>query len=179
MIPFIIALTFSILLTWVFVISGSFLFIRWYSILSTFDFNIGDMKAPTFYSNLNVSVSDVWVLGAYISIPVVAVVFGGIHCIGWFFDFPSSDEAMLWRVSSAVLTGIAFLIPIITIFLALFLKKSHSARRLGFGFVVFIIILLIHVVSRLFLIVEAFISLRHLTPGMLALVKWTSFIPHI
>jgi hypothetical protein len=36
----------------------------------------------------------------------------------------------------------------------------------------------IYVLSRLLLLVEAFISLRHFA-GMFAIVKWTSFIPHI
>ena len=81
---------------------------------------------------------------------------------------------MLWRVSSAVLTVVAFLSPIIGGFLALL-----SETREYFGIAVSAIIMLVYVVSRLFLIVEAFISLRHLTPGMLVLVKWTSFLPHI
>ena len=104
---------------------------------------------------------------------VVGGVFGGIHCIGWFFDFPSSAEAMLWRVSSAVLTGIAFLFPIIFAISVELLDSGY------FGIAVVVIIVLVYVVSRLLLIVEAFIALSHLTPGMLALVKWTSFIPHI
>ena len=49
----------------------------------------------------------------------------------------------------------------------------------GLASVISVLILLVYVVSRLILLVEAFISLRHLTPGMLALIKWTSFIPHI
>ena len=104
--------------------------------------------------------------------PVVGGVFGGMHCIGWFFDFPSSAEAMLcqWRVSSAVLTGIAFLFPIIFAISVELLDSGY------FGIAVVVIIVLVYVVSRLLLIVEAFIALRHLTP---ALVKWTSFLPHI
>ena len=107
--------------------------------------------------------------------PVVGIIFGGIHCIGWFFYFPSSAEAMLWRVPSVVLTGIAFLSPMIILYLLPFLYHI----QLYLGLAISAIITLVYVVSRLLLVVEAFISLRHLTPGMLALVKWTSFIPHI
>ena len=130
----------------------------------------GDMKIPTFYAEESGEDATAIV----ICMPVVGVVFGGIHCVGWFFDFPSSAEAMLWRVSSVVLTGIAFLIPIIALFMAIL-----SDFQEYFAVAVTAIIILVYVVSRLLLIVEAFISLRHLTPGMLALVKWTSFIPHI
>ena len=181
MASFLLALTFSILLTLVFVIPGLFLFGRWFEILGGNDqifaarvaILVGDMKVPTFYAMNN---DEMETLGFLTFFPVVGVIFGGIHCAGWFFDFPSSDEAMLWRVSSAVLTVSAVLIPLVMLLLMFFLDDSQFKR---FGIPVVTIFLLVYVVSRLFLLVEAFISLRHLTPGMLALVKWTSFIPHL
>ena len=178
MIPFILALTFSILLTLVFVIPGLFLFYRWMSMLTTDHSNTGDMNVPTFY------ISDTGMerdeIASIFVMPAVGVVFGGIHCVGWFFSFPSSDEAMLWRVSSAVLTGTAFLLPIFLSFVGLFsdIFSGNNHRRIFFT-IFLSIILLVYVVSRLLLLVEAFISLRHLTPGVLVLVEWTSFIPHI
>ena len=171
MIPFILALTFSILLTLVFAIPGVIMSIRWLAMLVTPDseVGVGDMKIPTFYA----SESDITGDGAhFFCMPFVGGVFGGIHCAGWYFNFPSSAEALLWRVSSAVLTGIPFLFLILVIFVGVSLGKKAV-------FAFSTVILLVYVVSRLLLLVEAFISLRHLTPGMLALVKWTSFIPHI
>jgi hypothetical protein len=77
-------------------------------------------------------------------------------------------------VSSAVLTGISFLIP--SFFYLIDLDSSDSSCLFV---VVTLFAVITYVLSRLILLVEAFISLRHLTPGMLAVVKWTSFIPHI
>ena len=148
MFPFTLALTLSILLALVFAIPGIFMCIRWLAMIGAPDYRAGDMKIPTFYAE---SESDG---GFFICIPVVGGVFGGIHCIGWFFDFPSSAEAMLWRVSSAVLTVVAFLSPIIMFFLA-FLSDIQEY----FGIAVSVIFILVYVVSRLLLIVEAFISL--------------------
>ena len=143
--------------------------------LGTDHFSIDDMKVPTFYSiRIEEGVAG---LEFYFFFAGVGVIFGGIHCAGWFFDFPSSDEAMLWRVSSAVLTCSAVLLPLLAILLAVF--DDPQMEPSNFIAPVLTIILLVYVVSRLLLLVEAFISLRHLTPGMLALVKWTSFIPHI
>ena len=174
MIPFLFAVIFYILLTLIFVITGLFLLVRWFSIFDTDDFNTGDMKVPTFYSTNHKQDEGEAV---YISMSVVGVVFGGIHCAGWFFTFPSSDEAMLWRVSSAVLTGIAFLLPLLVY---LIIQVKTSSHRWEYFFAALLtIILQVYVASRLLLLVEAFISLRFLTPEMLALVKWTSFIPHI
>ena len=175
MIPVILALALSTLLALVFAILGIFMCIRWLAMIGSPAPRAGDMKIPTFYVDSE-SAGDgdrAFLVGFFFCMPVVGGVFGGIHCVGWFFDFPSSAEAMLWRVSSAVLTGIALLTPIIGFFLAIL-----STVREYFGLALSAIIILVYVVSRLLLIVEAFISLRHLTPGMLALVKWTSFIPH-
>ena len=127
----------------------------------------GDMQVPTFYA----IEGDSTLVFLYMSI--VGGVFGGIHCVGWFFDFPSSAEAMLWRVSSAILTITAFASAGVPIF-----KGDRYSRDEDEIFMVAPTII-VSVVCRLILTVEAFISLRHLTPGMLALVKWTSFIPHI
>ena len=173
MIPVILALTLSILLALVFAIPGIFMSIRWLEMIGMDGSRrAGDMTISTFYAESEDNAGEAVAL--VICTPVVGGVFGGIHCVGWFFNFPSSAEAMLWRVSSAVLTGIAFLSPIIMFFLA-FLSDIQEY----FGFAVSAIVILVYVVSRLLLVVEAFISLRHLTPGMLALVKWTSFLPHI
>jgi hypothetical protein len=175
-IPVLFALVPLILLILVVFITGLFLYVRWLTIVGdVVMINTGDMKVPTFYSSR--PADDINGAAYIIMMSVVGVVFGGIHCIGWFFIFPSSDEATLWRVSSAVLTGIAFLFPL----LAFLAKISDDHSQWGHDFLLrlYVIFLLVYVVSRLNLLVEAFISFRHLTPGMLALVKWTSFIPHI
>ena len=184
MIPFILALSFSILLTLVFAIPGIILCIRWFAMFVNehSDIGVGDMKIPTFYASELQSEKFRDAITCLICMPIVGVLFGGIHCTGWFFNFPSNDEAMLWRVCSAVLTGVAFLFPIVFGFLATLFGDSITStdqwRYFAFS-TFFVSILLVYVVSRLLLLVEAFISLRHLTPGMLALVKWTSFVPHI
>ena len=180
MIPFNLALTFSILLTLVFTIIGTFLCLRWFAMFVTKDPNKGDMKVPTFYAT-----EPKWEtfgdgVPRLICMPVFGGVFGGIHCAGWFFDFPSSAEAVLWWVSSAVLTGVAFLLPILfTLVAALFQKFKRTDQRVYLMYAALSIFVIVYIVSRLLLIVEALFSLRHVTPGMLALVRWTSFIPHI
>ena len=184
MIPFILGLTFSILLTLVFAIPGVIMGIRWTAMIFSehSEIGVGDMKVPTFYALEPARKTEATgeTIAFIFCMPVVGGVFGGIHCVGWFFNFPSSAEAMLWRVSSAVLTGIAILLPIVITFV-FFLSQLINSGSLQkyFATTVLSIIVLVYVVSRLILLVEAFISLRHLTPGMLALVTWTSFIPHI
>ena len=175
MIPFFFVLTLSILLILVFAIPGLFLYVRWVSILGVEDStkNTGDMKVPTFYS----AVEDLYGGASIFVMSAVGVVFGGIHCAGWFFDLPSSDEAVLWRVCSAIITGITFLLPLLLYLYSVLISLLDIFEWVGI--VISVLTVVVNVVSRLVLLVEAFISLRHLTPRMLALVKWTSFIPHI
>ena len=110
------------------------------------DIGVGDTKVPTFYASGSARPSRDRV-AFFICMPIVGVVFRGIHCVGWFFNFPSSAEAMLWRVSSAVLTGIAFLFPIFLIFVRFLLQFIN--RRQYFIIAVSTMMLLVYVVSRL------------------------------
>ena len=181
MIPFVLVLTSSISLTLVFAITGEFMFDRLMEMTlagSHVQLNINDMKVPTFHS-IEVE-SGPGTQGVFFFFPIFGTIFGGIHSAGWFFYFPSSDEAMLWRVSSVVITVIPFLSSLVAylLFKLYDLTYRHLVPR-ELYIPLSIMALLVYVVSRLLLLVEGFISLRHLTPGMLALVKWTSFIPHI
>ena len=124
----------------------------------------GDMRVPTFYSSLSKR-ADERAGVALLLMSIIGVVFGGIHCAGWLFP-SSTNQAMLWRVSSGVLTGIAFLSH--DIFHIGHVIHFKFARPLGFGA---ILLIFIFILLRLFLLVQAFISLRHLTPGMLTVVK--------
>ena len=137
MIPVILALTLSILLALVFAIPGIFMCIRWLAMIGMeVSLRAGDMKIPTFYAESENNAGDG--VGFFICMPVVGAVFGGIHCIGWFFNFPSSAEAMLWRVSSAVLTVVAFLSPIIV-----FLIGLLSTVQEYFGIAISVIFILV------------------------------------
>ena len=124
----------------------------------------GDMRVPTFYSSLSKR-ADERAGVALLLMSIIGVVFGGIHCAGWLFP-SGTNQAMLWRVSSGVLTGIAFLSH--DIFHIGHVIHFKFARPLGFGA---ILLIFIFILLRLFLLVQAFISLRHLTPGMLTVVK--------
>src|SRR6266545_270641 len=37
-------------------------------------------------------------------IPMFGSVFGGLHCVGWYFTFPSGAERLIWRIASLTVT---------------------------------------------------------------------------
>lgn len=127
--------------------------------------NTGDMRVPTFYSSISKR-ADERAGVALILMSITGVVFGGIlHCVGWLFLSPfstSANQDILWRVSSGVLIGIAFLSH--DIYHIGHVLRFKLARPLGIGA---ILLVLIFVLLRLFLLVQAFISLRRLIPEVL------------
>ena len=133
--------------------------------LMTYKVEKGDMKVPTFYAIDNYGGAAL--LSGFFFLPVVGVIFGGIHCAGWNFNFPSNNEATLWRVSSALITSIPFLLFFIVYVIWHILDKLNTdTLENPYVLFVFVILLQAYVVSRLLLLVEALISLRHLTPGI-------------
>ncbi|KDQ62098.1 hypothetical protein JAAARDRAFT_189471 [Jaapia argillacea MUCL 33604] len=104
----------------------------------------------------------------------VSTIFGGIHCFGWSYQFPSHREEMLWRISSLGITvfpigswlftmiaGYLMHIPLLFVFPMLALQIP---------FLVF---------ARITLLILAIISLRSLPPGAYDTVYWTTRIPHL
>jgi hypothetical protein len=123
--------------------------------------------------------------------------FGGIHCIGWSFTFPSSTERTLWRVASTSITSVpialflaGYLVDLVDPDLLLALGSNYnfpSRRRIRYGHSestwmfrsYFGLQLFLYILSRLLLLMLAFLSLRSLPPEIYYTVHWTSFIPHI
>jgi len=107
----------------------------------------------------------------------IASAFGGIHCIGWSFSFPSTTERTLWRVASISITGVP-----ISQFVPLFLGEfgwldSVSDVRIERSYSA--LILFLYITSRLVLLILPFLSLRSLPPATYQTVDWSSLIPHI
>lgn len=117
----------------------------------------------------------------FLALPWMASAFGAIHCAGWSLHFPSKIELQIWRISSLSITCI----PLIDIVLGAVLdNKTRQEGILKFLFsevlrLAFYASFPIYLGARLLLLTVAFTTLRNLPPGALAIVKWTSFIPHV
>jgi hypothetical protein len=109
---------------------------------------------------------------------VIATIFGGIHCVAWSFQFPSHPEQLLWRIASLSITCS----PMVLVFAGLvvdldtLLPDWLQFVPVPIGLVVSPVL---YVLSRVALLVIAFMSLRSLPPGAYETVHWTTFIPHV
>ena len=135
----------------------------------------GAVRVPTFYAYpLNHQVGIKWMIITLTSI--VAMLFGGIHCAGWNFPFPSHAELIIWRVSSLIILTV----PCTGVLLAVAIDVNEDARSVIYVLdCVFIFGTVIYVLARLTLFVEAFIALRHLPPGAYSVVDWTALLLHM
>jgi len=107
----------------------------------------------------------------------ITLAFGGIHCIGWSFTFPSSAERTLWRVASLSITTVPILITPFAYAVDLVLHRFqiHDVCSDMTG----ALLLSLYVLSRLALLMLPFLCLRSLSPEAFHVVYWTSFIPHV
>ncbi|KAF8657418.1 hypothetical protein AX16_002215 [Volvariella volvacea WC 439] len=116
----------------------------------------------------------------------IGVVFGGIHLIGWNFQFPTLPELWLWRASSLVLTVVPFNLIIGYAFNIAFLKTSNSSLERLYEGIVHVFLYPIgfvgaplYFVARIVILSLAFFTLRDLSESAYENVRWTEFIPHI
>ncbi|KAJ6468371.1 hypothetical protein C8R45DRAFT_1218862 [Mycena sanguinolenta] len=93
----------------------------------------------------------------------IGTIFGVIHGAAWHTSFPSTDEMLLWRVSSLVII----------------FGRHNDAFICVFGAVIIWILLLAYVVARIILCAVALTTLRALPPSAFVDVNWTTYIPHL
>ena len=109
----------------------------------------------------------------------VGIVFGGIHCVAWYFEFPSPIEQFIWRTTAVTITAIPLIFFLIVENVRMQITEScfHDFSSLRILTVYFSIIL--YCISRAALVVLPILSLRCLPQEALQDFQWTSFIPHI
>ena len=124
-------------------------------------------------------------------IPLTAA-YGGIHLSAWNFEFPSRIESIIWRTACFIIMGSFFpLLALPSLFGIIPDIDPNLPSRVGrvervsqilsqsvvYGFM--LMLFLCYAAARLYLVVESFISLRHVPIGVYAAVPWVQSIPHV
>ncbi|KAF9466986.1 hypothetical protein BDZ94DRAFT_1305846 [Collybia nuda] len=100
---------------------------------------------------------------------VIGMIFGGIHCLAWLSDFPTTTEELIWKVASITTAALPALLFIVWII-------NGTQNLLG---VTLSIALVPYIIARLLLLVLIFTTLRSLPPNAYVIAHWATFIPHI
>jgi hypothetical protein len=102
---------------------------------------------------------------------VLNLAYGGIHAAAWNAHFPSVLEQNFWRAAVClVVSGV----------LGMVCKTYSWDRKPGMPMLfITLLCMVVYFVARLFLITEAFISVRSLPIGAYDTVNWPNFLPHI
>ena len=123
-------------------------------------------------------------------LPLTAA-YGGIHLSAWKFEFPSPIEAIIWRTACFIIMGNSFALLAIRSWIALAALarwRVVDVRLIDVvsvwswvvaGFSLVPLALLSYAASRIYLVVESFISLRQVPLGVYAAVPWVENIPHV
>ena len=117
------------------------------------------------------------------------LVYGGIHLTTWNFHFASQIEHSLWKIACIDIMGT---IPLGATFSACLFSflRSRSRRRRRVSTTMYILrttvslillspLFIFYALSRIYIVVESFISLRHVPIGVYAAIPWVQVIPHI
>ena len=157
------------------------------------------VHVPDFQGTDNVSLDrDFWIdaisfvvetkvfLTLLVALPLV---YGGIHLTTWQFHFASHIEQLLWKIACIDIMGT---IPLCVAFVVCIALIGHSPLRdspLGEAAIDFLLLpmcwifltpmFIFYTLSRFYIVVESFISLRHVPIGVYAAIPWVQDIPHI
>lgn len=104
---------------------------------------------------------------------VLPGMYGGVHLAAWNWSFPTLLENLLWKISCIL---IASFFPVaLTIWGVLHLARMRSEAVLWFLAFLGVIV---YLSARLYIIVESFLSLRHVPVGVYVSLEWFEIFPH-
>ena len=115
---------------------------------------------------------------------LIPIAYGGVHLGALRIMFPTPIERLLWEIVCYFLIGFAALMGLL-FFLLLVIGPALSlmdVRLLGFaGFKMSVPILPIYAAARVYIVIESFISLRHVPTGVYQTPdsNFMDYIPHL
>ena len=118
-----------------------------------------------------------------------SMAFGAVHVAAWNCYFPTGTEAWLWRSSALYIMASGLLWLLVNMlsqcsrtiwwyWYDMLLYQKHWLHYMAWGFICSICGIA-YIFARLFLVVEAFISLRSLPVEAYATPQWTNVVPHL
>jgi len=124
---------------------------------------------------------------ALLILPILSLIYGGIHATSWNSHFPTVAEKIMWRSSVCFVGGAGSLAFVADAGFAGILCSKYVLEELTLFHMLTATILgfvgwalgMAFIFGRGFLVIEAFISIRSLPAGAYDTLSWVGFLPHI
>jgi len=173
---FLLVTTILLLPFFTFLFLISFVFTAVFGIITTSTVTPNSLHVPSFYSPT--TKSDKY--SRMVVFALFGVIFGGLHCIGWNFTYPTAFEQHLWRASSLAITVIPLIVAPIDYIPENYKFDKGFLKVIRFTLdLIMTILLFIYVPARLTLIGQAFALLRKQPQDAFLAVDWNQYIPHL
>ena len=104
----------------------------------------------------------------------IAVIFGGLHCLAWSFEFPTEAERVIWRCAS--IASATF--PGISVAVILFVPGNIGVLLRFLAYLFTSSTWLLYILARLALLTIAFLSLRSM-PEDVYITTWAKYLPNV
>ena len=106
----------------------------------------------------------------------VGALYGGLHASAWNGYFPSGIECVVWKAFACFIAGSGglFAVYMIIVMFSEF-KDIEFLSKIEAFFIVYYVGMVFYIAARVFLIIEAFISLRDLPVKAYSTPSWTQF----
>ncbi|KAG2066521.1 hypothetical protein BDR04DRAFT_1160194 [Suillus decipiens] len=136
------------------------------------------LRVPTFGGSLKLEGLDIMALQC--AALLMANIFGGVHCMAWFFAFPTHQEQLLWRISAVAMTCTPWIC--VNIYSQTIGVRNNRVLWVVYRVVsvlTYSILAVVYVSTRAILLVLMFTTLRDLPPDAYKVISWTSLVPHL
>ncbi|KAH9235794.1 hypothetical protein K456DRAFT_1832154 [Colletotrichum gloeosporioides 23] len=117
---------------------------------------------------------------------ISSLLFGGLHCVAWNFEFPSQAELVAWRIGCATIAvlpaiALAFTTLLASVFSSWHARYIYAVEQLDLHPARYIstISYTFYPAARLLTIVLLFTSLRSLPADVYQVDPWVNFLPKI
>ena len=110
-----------------------------------------------------------------IIILLIAPLFGAIHCLAWNTPFPTSKEALAWRICAVATTSL----PLVEFSMLGLTDSVVFKNKDNLVVIVIFIPVFLYAIARITLITLAFMSLRALPADAFQTIAWTNYFPNL
>jgi len=114
---------------------------------------------------------------------ILPAIYASIHLTAWNFEFPTTTEHLIWKIACLTISSA---MPTIYVLLAYMSWEDGRESQWYAGRValwvaaaVLVLLIILYGLSRVFIVVESFISLRNVPVSIYWTPSWLQMIPHV